>query len=106
MTCTRAQEFLVRNKLEVNETVDARKTSLGSKEVLALAAQVDEIYTCKGSKVVRTNLKQDKPTPQQLQNLLLGPTGNLRAPTIRKGHSLLVGFNQEAYEQVLLKGSP
>ena len=31
---------------------------------------------------------------------LLGPTGNLRAPTLRVGETLLVGFNEEAYEKV------
>ena len=32
---------------------------------------------------------------------LLGPTGNLRAPTLRKGKTLVVGFNEEAYRRVL-----
>jgi hypothetical protein len=31
---------------------------------------------------------------------MLGPTGNLRAPTIRKGKTVLVGFNQELFEKV------
>lgn len=31
---------------------------------------------------------------------MLGPTGNLRAPTIRKGKTVLVGFNDEAFEKV------
>lgn len=29
---------------------------------------------------------------------MLGPTGNLRAPTIRSGTSLLVGFNEEIFK--------
>ena len=29
---------------------------------------------------------------------MLGPTGNLRAPTIRSGKTVLVGFNEEAFE--------
>ena len=28
-----------------------------------------------------------------------GPTGNLRAPTLRKGTTLLVGFNEETYQE-------
>ena len=31
---------------------------------------------------------------------LLGPTGNLRAPTLKVGSTLLVGFNEEAYDEV------
>ena len=33
--------------------------------------------------------------------LLLGPTGNLRAPTLRKGRTLLVGFDEATYARVL-----
>ena len=31
---------------------------------------------------------------------LLGPTGNLRAPTLVVGDTVLVGFNEDAYEGV------
>jgi hypothetical protein len=32
---------------------------------------------------------------------MLGPTGNLRAPTLRAGRTLVVGFDEEAYRKVL-----
>jgi arsenate reductase-like glutaredoxin family protein len=32
---------------------------------------------------------------------MLGSTGNLRAPTIRTGNRLLVGFNEDVYREVL-----
>ena len=32
---------------------------------------------------------------------MLGPTGNLRAPTLRVGKTLLVGFNDGVYSKVL-----
>jgi hypothetical protein len=28
---------------------------------------------------------------------MLGPTGNLRAPTIRRGKTVIVGFNEEVF---------
>ncbi len=62
---------------------------------------MDEIYVAKGKKVVHLNLKRDKPERETLKKLLLGPTGNLRAPTIRVGKTLIVGFNPEMYESVL-----
>ncbi len=31
---------------------------------------------------------------------MLGPTGNLRAPTLVSGKTVLVGFNEEAYRSV------
>ena len=33
---------------------------------------------------------------------MLGPTGNLRAPTLRAGKLVVVGFSQDAYEDALL----
>ncbi len=66
-----------------------------------MANGVDEIYVAKGKKVVHLNLKRDKPERDTLKKLLLGPTGNLRAPTLRVGKTLIVGFNPEMYESVL-----
>ena len=33
---------------------------------------------------------------------MLGPTGNLRAPTLRVGKTVVVGFNEDVYSDVLL----
>ena len=46
------------------------------------------------------NLKRENPTQEEVLKLMLGPTGNLRAPTLRVGKKLLVGFNAEAYAEV------
>ena len=81
--------------------VDARKTTLKEKEALALAQEVDEIYASKGKRVVRLDLRKEKPDRAALLGLLLGPTGNLRAPTLQKGRTLLVGFDEAAYAKVL-----
>jgi len=62
---------------------------------------VDEIYAAKGKRVVHVDLRKARPERAELLDLLLGPTGNLRAPTIRKGRTLLVGFEEETYKKVL-----
>ncbi len=38
----------------------------------------------------------------EVVDAMIGPTGNLRAPTLRSGSTLLVGYNEEAYESALL----
>ena len=68
---------------------------------MALAGGADEIYASKGKQVVHLDLKRDKPDAATLKGLLLGPTGNLRAPTLRKGRTLIVGFNEATYEKLL-----
>lgn len=45
------------------------------------------------------DLKKDRPDDEALLKLMLGPTGNLRAPTLRKGKTLIIGFDQETYQQ-------
>ena len=42
------------------------------------------------------------PPTDDVVDAMLGPTGNLRAPTLRVGSTLLVGFNEDAYREVLL----
>ena len=73
---------------------------MGEQEALELVATVNEIYAAKGKKLVHLNLKRDKPEPQEITKLMLGPTGNLRAPTLRVGRKLLIGFNSDAYSEV------
>ncbi len=48
-------------------------------------------------------MKKDPPDDDTLAAHMLGPTGNLRAPTIRRGGTLLVGFSEDAYRDVLGK---
>jgi arsenate reductase-like glutaredoxin family protein len=81
--------------------VDAKKTTLKETEALALVREVDEIYASKGKQVVHLDLRKEKPDKAALLGLLLGPTGNLRAPTLRKGRTLLVGFDEASYAAVL-----
>jgi arsenate reductase-like glutaredoxin family protein len=68
---------------------------------MELIRDVDELYSAKGKKVVYMNLKTEKPDAAALKAMLLGPTGNLRAPTLRKGRTLLVGFDEATYKKVL-----
>ena len=85
----------------MNEVVDARKERLTGDEALALTKDVDKLIVAKGAKLVTIDLKKDKPSRADLLAMLLGPTGNLRAPTLRKGKTLLVGFSEETYARVL-----
>lgn len=68
---------------------------------MELAAQVSRITIAKGKKVVTFSMVKDRPDDDTLLAHMLGPTGNLRAPVIRKGKMLFVGFNEEAYDQLL-----
>jgi arsenate reductase-like glutaredoxin family protein len=81
--------------------VDARKMTLKGKDALTLLHDVDEIYASKGKQVVHLDLRREKPDAATLKALLLGPTGNLRAPTLRRGRTLIVGFDESTYAKLL-----
>jgi len=84
----------------VKEQVDAKKKVLGPADALALLAGADDLYVAKGKKVVHVDLKKDKPDLDSLVPMMLGPTGNLRAPALRKGKIVMVGFDDETYRKL------
>ncbi len=55
----------------------------------------------KGSKVAVFDLTRNKPADAELMELMLGSTGNLRAPVVVRGTTVLVGFNGDVYEDEL-----
>lgn len=63
-----------------------------------MAHRANDLYVAKGKKVVHLNLKKEPASDEEILKLILGPSGNLRAPTLRIGKKLVVGFNQEMYE--------
>lgn len=67
---------------------------------MAMLKDVNELYAAKGKKIVHVNLKKTDLSQDELQKLIVGPTGNLRAPTLRKGKTLMVGFHEETYEKL------
>ena len=69
---------------------------LGREDAEALLADAETLYVAKGRK--QTELQASDPGAA---DLMLGPTGNLRAPVVRVGATLIVGYHEEALNQVL-----
>ncbi len=85
----------------MNETVNASKEKIGAKDALKLLDGVRKLVVSKGKKTETFDLAKNRPDDQTLVEHMLGPTGNLRAPTLRIGATLLIGYNEEAYQQAL-----
>ncbi len=64
-------------------------------DVMALLASVDVVVVARGKKAVAA-----APGELSLEDLK-GPTGNYRAPMLRVGRKLLVGFHLETLETFL-----
>ena len=81
------------------ERTDAKKERFGREAALELARAASKVIVSRGKGVVVFDMKKNPPDDETLLAHLLGPTGNLRAPTIRKGRTLFVGFNEAAYQR-------
>src|SRR5476649_2581688 len=101
MTCTRTQGFLAKRGIVATQVVNAKQQRMTARDALGLAAGVDHIYAAKGKRLVHLDLRKARHTRQELLAVLLGPTGNLRAPTLRVGRTLLVGFDEATYERFI-----
>ncbi|MCA9242705.1 MAG: hypothetical protein KDA32_02025 [Phycisphaerales bacterium] len=98
----KAQGFLAENGVDTQETVDA-KAKLGESDALRMAREAKVVIAAKGAKITRFDMKKDAPSDDELLVVMLGPTGNLRAPTVRKGGTLLIGFSEAAYRELFAR---
>ena len=84
------------NNIEIKETVPAsRKLQAGDCADVVRSAK--KLIAMKGKKIAEFDLKGGL-SDEAVANML-GPTGNLRAPTIKTGQTVLVGFNDEVFAQ-------
>ena len=79
------------------ETVPASR-KLQRDDAVALLEAVSTAHVVRGKKV-RAFAGADRLSDDAV-SALLGTTGNLRAPTLRVGDTLLVGFNEAVYAEV------
>ena len=80
--------------------IDAKKNVHQKPEAEKLIAAASSIHAAKGKKVVDVDCKKTELTDEEILKLVLGPTGNLRAPTLVAGKKMVVGFNEEMYSKL------
>lgn len=86
--------MLDKKKVAIGVERAARKEPLKDADVKALLREVEKVIIAKGKKY------RELPAKEAGLDDLRGPTGNFRAPMIRKGKTLLVGFHQETLESL------
>lgn len=101
VTCKRSQAFLVQAGASVKEQIDARKERISPAAALRLARSVRHVFVAKGKKVVHFDMRENPPGDAELKKHLIGPSGNLRAPTVRVGDRIFVGFNPDEFARSL-----
>lgn len=71
---------------------------LARSDAAAMAKSATKVIVAKGKKV--SEFAPGGKAPKACVDAMLGPTGNLRAPTLKIGRTVLVGFNEEVYAAV------
>lgn len=80
--------------------VNARKEQFDRVRTLELLQPLREVVAVKGKKILRFSLTKGQQPPDALLSAVLGPSGNLRAPAIRAGEMLVVGFHPDVYGEL------
>ena len=79
----------------------ATRHPVASDEVLDLLEGVSDLYVARGKKIVHVDLGAERPADEDLVGLLCSRFGKLRAPTMRSGNRLVVGYNAEMLATLL-----
>lgn len=79
------------------ETVPASR-KLQAEDARTMLETATKVIAAKGRKVDAFSVAT--PADEKIIDAMLGPTGNLRAPTMRVGDTILVGFNDEVFDEI------
>jgi hypothetical protein len=90
---------LEKSKSDVGEERPSRSHPLTDADAKALLKDVDVVTLARG-KTART-----LPAREVSLDDLRGPTGNFRAPMLRVGRRLLVGWHEESLRELLARSS-
>jgi hypothetical protein len=90
---------LAGRKVQIKEEEDAKKRSYPQEDAWQVIAGADRVVVAVGKKTVEFDPKSaDR---EEMLKKITGPSGNLRAPTLRIGRVYYVGFHPQLYEEML-----
>lgn len=84
----------MQNNIADGVVQSATKEPVAGTAALALLEGATELFVAQGQRVLRFDLTSQRPADEELLQLLLGRSGKLRAPALRCGTRLVVGYNQ------------
>ena len=97
-SCRNAREVLDANHIQVANRTDARKEKLEHVAVWNLLQNAKKIRTAKGKKIEMWDPRED--SRELILKAAMGPSGNLRAPTVRIKDEFFIGFNPDLYAEI------
>ena len=78
--------------------MDAKKEAYPGEAAWQIIAGAEKVYVAAGKKIIEfAPAAADK---EVMLQKITGPSGNLRAPTLRRGKIVYIGFHPEMYEKI------
>ena len=96
MSCSKAQEVLGNSSAKQLEVIDAKKEKIGDNDAWDIISKHQRVLIAKGRKTL-----EYEPADENREEILkqaMGRSGNLRAPTLSFGGTLMIGFNEDMYQ--------
>jgi hypothetical protein len=86
-------------QISVAEEVSAKKEVFNGEDAWGVIEGAKKVFVASGKKIIEFEpVATDK---EAMLKKITGRTGNLRAPTLRKGDTYYVGYNVEMYETLI-----
>lgn len=103
--CQQALAFFAEHGLTPKTLVDADKVRFGADQAVRMAREADHVWVAGPEGAEHHDMRSSRPTDEALNRALGGGAGGLRAPTVRHGRVLLIGYDEAAYRQALLSAT-
>lgn len=97
VSCKKAQEFLDESKTEVSEISDAKKEKFDFESAWNFLKTAQKLKIARGKKILE--FEPIDANKDEILKIAMGRSGNLRAPTVKLGSEILVGYNEELYQE-------
>jgi hypothetical protein len=85
--------------ISIEIEVDAKKQTYTGEDVWTLVTGADKVYVASGQKIVEFDPANSN--KEEILKKITGRTGNLRAPTLKRGNVFYIGYNTDLYERMI-----
>ena len=99
--CARARRFFAAHPDIEYEAVDVRATPVPEEEALDLVRSARRLLTKRGTRVEEVHLEGNQLDEETLLDLVVGRSRTMRAPALRVADTLMIGFDEDAYLELL-----
>lgn len=77
--------------------MNAKTQTYSGEEAWEVVAGADKVYVASGKNIIEFDPATAE--KEQMLKLITGRTGNLRAPTLKRGNNLYIGYNVDMYDR-------